>query len=317
MRSIHWKRALSLFFGLLLVTSVTAAAHIADPVALLVKFQGDVKVEKMGAKDAVAGAVGAQLSPGDRVLVANGGEAVVLYKTGRLVKAASTVTIEDVPEGTESSLFSNTVKTLGQVATTDARTQPNRQGMIRPLAGAPVPISPRNSIVILGARPTLTWFSVPNVEDYIVMVQRVGTNPGQPVRYNVGADTTWTLPLSAPPLIPGATYSWTVGGAGIGRPAGQQHFTVASSETLATLEQTLNGLITAGIDPDGDGLFLTALAYRDAGLYYEALRALDQIESQGNGRGRAYHMLRGDVYDALGMISAAENAFSMADAAGQ
>ena len=317
MRSIQWKRAISLTCGLVILAVVTAAAHVAEPVALLVKFQGDVQVQRVDAEEAVAGTIGMQLVPGDEVLVAQGAQAIVLYKTGRMVKAEATVKIEQPTESGESSLFANTVKTLGQVATTDARTQPNRQGMIRPIAGAPVPIAPGNKIKIvkvLSGRPTFTWFSVDGMDRYMVQIRRDGDNAGAPRRFEAGSDTVWTLPLSEAPLIPGATYMWTVGGPGAGRVAEEQRFTVASADDIALIQQTLNGLVEAGIDPAEDGLFLGALAYRDAGLYYEAQRALDRIEADGNGQGRAFFMLRGEVYDALGLLDQAERAFNMADA---
>ena len=239
---------------------------------------------------------------------------MVLYRTGKLVKAAAPVVIEQPAETEESSLFSNTVRTLGQVATTDARTQPNRQGMIRPIAGAPVPLSPRNAIKVLELRPTFTWMSVDGARGYMIQIQREGPDAPRPVRFSVGTDTTWSWPRAQAPLIPGATYVWTVGGDGIGRVAEPQRFTVASGADLTAVEETLTALTQAGIDPAADGLFLSALAYRDAGLFYEAQRALDLIEAQGNASGRAFHMLRGEVYDAIGNAAAAEASFGLADA---
>lgn len=315
MRSIAWNRTLVLVLGLVLTAGVARAALAPDPVALLVKFRGDVHVERAGADGPLAGEVGLQLHAGDELMVASGGEAVVMYRTGRLVRAAASVTIEDVTEAAESGLFASTMKTLGQVASTDARTQPNRQGMIRPIAGAPVPIAPRNEVRVLSVRPTFTWFSVPNAAGYMIQIQRLGADSPRPVRYNMGTDTTWTLPLREAPLIPGATYTWTVGGEGIGRVAEPKRFTVASAADMAALEGTLTGLIEAGIDPDEDGLFLTALAYRDAGLHYEAERAIARIEEEGNGSGRAFFMLKGDVLDALGHLDAAEEAFRLAESA--
>jgi hypothetical protein len=300
--------------ALILAAGVAAAALPPDPVALLVKFSGDVTVQRVEAEEAVAGAVGLQLVPGDQVVIGDGAEAVVLYKTGRMVRAASTVTIEAVETEESSSLFTNTMRTLGQVATTDARTQPNRQGMIRPIAGAPVPIAPRNTIKVLDVRPTFTWFSVEGTEEYMLQLRRRGPDSPAPIRYQVGADTTWTVPDDEPPLVPGATYEWTVGSP-VGRVADPKHFTVASADDIATLESAMNGLIEAGIDPASDGLFLTALAYRDAGFFYEAYRAVRDIEENGNGSGRAFFMLKGEVLDALGMVDAAERAFEMADEA--
>lgn len=315
MRSRLWKRALLPGFGLVLCAGVVTGAVTSEAVALLVKFQGDVTIERTGASAAVGGEVGMQLHPGDRVLVSDGGEAVVLYRTGRLLKAASAVTIEDVADQGSSSLFTNTVRTLGQVATTDARTQPNRQGMIRPIAGAPVPVAPRNGIKVMDVRPTFTWMSAPTT-GYMIQIQRRGADAPRPVRFNVGTDTTWSWPDREPPLVPGATYVWTVGGEGIGRVAQQETFTVAAARDIAAVEETHAALIDAGIDPATDGLFLLALAYREGGLFYEAQRALARIADQGNAVGPSYFMLKGEVLDAVGDIDGAEEAFRTAARAG-
>lgn len=314
MRGMTSKRALWTALGLVLAAGVAMAAQPSDPVALLVKFQGDVAVERPGAGERLAGAVGLHLQAGDELFVAEGGQAVVLYRTGRLVRAAAPITIESVEETGASSLFTNTVRTLGQVATTDARTQPNRQGMIRPIAGAPAPIAPRNRIKVLSVRPTFTWFSASPGSGYVLQLQRQGSNAPRPVRYQVGMDTTWTLPDTEAPLLPGASYTWTVGGDGAGRVAQTQHFAVASADDIAALQAALDELVEAGIEPADEGLFLAALAYRDGGFHYEAARAIRRIEEQGNGSGRAFFMLKGEVLDALGDVEAAEEAFRAAAA---
>lgn len=313
MRTIRWNRSTAVALALVLAAGSAIAGMTKDPVALLVKLQGGVTVERAGESVAQSGAVGMQLHVGDRVVVAEGAEAVVLYRSGKLVKAAAPVTIEQPAETESSSLFSNTVKTLGQVATTDARTQPNRQGMIRPIAGAPVPLAPRNGIRVMDVRPTFAWMGVDSARGYMIQIQRQGPDGPRPVRFNAGLDTVWAWPRTEAPLLPGATYVWTVGGEGIGRVAEPQRFTVASSSDMAAVEQTLTALTEAGIDPAGDGLFLAALAYRDAGLFYEAMGALDRIEAQGNASGRAFHMLRGEVYDAIGDAAGAEASFRRAD----
>lgn len=298
------------------VVAVSAAAHAAnpEPVALLVQMSGDVTVQRADAGATEAGVVGLPLNVGDRVVVANGGRAIVLYRTGRMQKADATVTIEAPPEGGEpAGLFAQTMRTLGQVATTDAKDQPNRQGMIRPIAGAPVPILPRNEIKVLDVRPTFTWFAVPGVDEYMIQLRRVAPDQGEPVRFRVRGDTTWTLPAAAAPLVPGSTYEWTVGGVGGGRVAEPQKFRVVSSMDLGRLEETFDDMARAGMNPDTEGLFLTALAYRDAGLFYEAKKALDRMEAEGVAAGRSYHMLRGEVYNALGELGRAEQAFARAE----
>jgi hypothetical protein len=71
--------------------------------------------------------------------------------------------------------------------------------------------------------------------------------------------------------------------------------------------------VTSGIDPLGDGMFLTALAYRDAGLMYEASSVLERLGRTG-AKGRAYYLLRGEVLDALGDLDSAAASFAAADA---
>lgn len=300
--------------GALLLAFVASAAFIrwsADPSAVVVQISGGVQVQRAGGA-AVPAAVGLSLMPGDRVVIGAGGKAVLLYKTGRMQTTSQTVTIADAQRDKPGGLFNQTVTTLAQVATTNARTQPNRQGMIRPIQGEPTPIAPRNSVKVADLHPTFTWFSQPNASGYMVQVRRIEPMPGRPERFDAGKDTTWSYPASATPLIPGATYEWTVASSG-GRPATVQRFRVVSGEEFMRIANTMNELITAGIDPLGDGLFLTALAYRDAGLMYDAGRMLDRLQAAG-AKGKAYFLLRGEVFDAVGDLDGAAKAFAIADA---
>ncbi|HET6762881.1 MAG TPA: hypothetical protein VFH27_04390, partial [Longimicrobiaceae bacterium] len=185
------------------------ARAAVDPVAVVVRLVGRVQVQR-GAAAAKAAAVGMPLLPGDQVVVPAGGQAVVLYRTGRTQMLQQSARIAAPTAAQPNGVFRQTVRTLSQVASTDARTQPNRQGMIRPISGAAVPISPRNEIRVRGGRPTFTWFAVPEVRDYEIQLRRVDGTPGPVVRYPVGADTTWTVPASSPALEPGGTYEWSV-----------------------------------------------------------------------------------------------------------
>ena len=58
---------------------------------------------------------------------------------------------------------------------------------------------------------------------------------------------------------------------------------------------------------------LLALAYRDAGLFYEANRVVEQLTKVGS-KGRIFHLLRGEVLDAIGNLDGAAKAFAAADA---
>ncbi|MGQ0563330.1 MAG: hypothetical protein ACT443_15835 [Gemmatimonadota bacterium] len=310
MRNGSWK------FGALLLTVLVSAAFFrwsADPTAVVVQITGGVQVQRNGQTASVPATVGLSLMPGDRVVISSGGKAVLLFKTGKMQTASQTLTIADAQRDQPGGLFSQTVTTLAQVATTNARTQPNRQGMIRPIPGEPAPIAPRNGVKVADLHPSFTWFSLPDAQGYTVQVRRIEPMPGRPQRFDAGRDTSWTYPATALPLIPGGLYEWTVASSNGGRPATVQRFRVVDSEDLARVSSTLEELVTAGIDPLTDGLFLTALAYRDAGLMYDAGRLLERLAENG-ARGRAYYLLRGEVFDALGDLDAAAQAFARADA---
>ena len=307
MRNGSWK------LGVLVLAILVGGAFVrwsADPSAVVVQITGGVQIQRAGANP-VAATVGASLVPGDKVIIGSGAKATLLYKTGKMVPVSANTTIEDAQRDQPGNLFKQTVTTLAQVATTNARSQPNRQGMIRPIQGEPAPIAPRNGVKVADLHPSFTWYKLPDATGYMVQVRRVEPFAGRPERFTAGADTSWTYPANATPLLPGATYEWTVAST-TGRPASVQRFRVMGADDYARIAGTMNELVSAGIDPLGDGVFLTALAYRDAGLMYDASRLLDRMEASGV-KGKSYYLLRGEVFDALGNLDAAAKAFASAD----
>lgn len=289
------------------------ARFSAEPAAVVVQVTGSVQVQRAGQTAQAPASVGVQLSAGDRVVIGTGAKAVLLYKSGKMEPAAATLTIAEPEARQPAGRFQQVVTTVAQVATTNARTQPNRQGMIRPVPGEPIPIMPRNGVKLLDVRPTLTWFKVPDATGYVIQIRRLAPVAGRPERFNIGKDTAWTYPASAAPLMPGAEYEWTVGIAG-GRIASTSgRFKIVTGEEFLQIATTLRELNTAAIDPATDGLFVLALAYRDAGLYYEAARAIDGLKAAGAGKGRTYFFLRGEVLDAIGDVDGASRAFAAAD----
>jgi hypothetical protein len=306
------QRAAALLCTVVVLTSWARSPRSADPAAVLIQVSGSVQVQRGGQGKGVPATVGIALSPGDKVVVPSGGKAVLMYKSGKMETASADVTVA-APEAREpAGRFQQVVNTVAQVATTNARVQPNRQGMIRPIAGEPIPVTPRNGVKLLDVRPTFTWYRVPEATGYVVQVRRI-TPAGGIQRFNTGKDTTWTYPANEPPLVPGAEYEWTVG-ATPGRIASYRgRFRIVSAEEYAQVASVLRELATANIDPATDGLFVLALAYRDAGLYYEASRALERLATTGSGKGRAFNLLRGEVLDAIGDLDGAARAFAAAD----
>lgn len=308
------KRA-TMVIGLLLAGGTTLAATLQDsPTAIVARVTGTVEVHRQGGGVETAG-VGTRLFVGDSLAPAEGAAATLLRQTGetQMVPAGGIVIAAPEAGDEEEALFSKTARVLAQASSSDARSQPNRQGMIRPIPGEPVQVAPRNGLTVIDPRPTFTWYRVPDATAYRIQIRRA--DGGAVRRYEVGEDTTWTLPDDAPPLVPGAEYRWTVGPAGAGRVATEQAFTIVDAGAYSEVAESLASLGGMGLDPAGDGLFLAALAYRDAGLYYEAESALEALAATDAELGADYFLLLGEIYDAMGRLDAASEAFDRADAA--
>src|SRR5262249_1535025 len=115
------------------------------------------------------------------------------------------------------------------------------------------------------------------------------------------------------PLPPGSEFEWTVG-ATPGRISSYRgRFRTITIDEFKPINDLIHELAANHLNST-DGLFLIALAYRDAGLYYEASHALDRLAEFGSGKGRAFFMLRGDILDKLGDLEGAARAFAAADA---
>src|SRR5262245_29763240 len=190
----------------LMLASWTPGPRSADPAAVVIQLSGAVQVQRAGRAKGMPATIGISLNPGDKLVVPSGGKAVLMYKSGKIETAGATVTVAAVEAREPAGRFQQVVNTVAQVATTNARVQPNRQGMIRPVAGEPIPISPRNGLKLL-ARPTFTWYRVPDATSYTVQLRRIGTG-GDIQRFTV-RDTTFAY--DGEPLPPGTEYEWTVG----------------------------------------------------------------------------------------------------------
>ncbi len=288
------------------------------PAAVVVKLDGSVQIQIAGAEPQAA-TVGTRLSVGDRVIPGAGAKAIVVFSSGATQTLTEAFTIQAPSGSAEGDMFSRTVQVLAQAATSDARNQPNRQGMIRPIPGAsPEIVGPRNSLPVKSTRPAFSWLpaeaQAEGHPEYIVQIRQEGSAP---VRYEVGAVTSWTLPDDAPALIPGESYWWTVGPTGRGRPSREMQFQVLALDRHDALNEQLGILLEAGLDPEGDGAFMAAVIYREAGLFYDAAAALGFLEDAGQPLGVEAFLLKGDIMDAIGDLEAAQAAFDQADRLGR
>ncbi len=275
------------------------------PAAVVVSVQGAVEVI-LGDGAPIAAAVGTRLASGDQIIT-GGGEAVIVHATGRTQRVTETLTIPAASGDSEAGAFSRTMRVLASAATTDARGNPNRQGMIRPIPGEPVLIAPRNGLPVMDARPTFFWHSVEGATGYMIQVRNL---EGGITRYET-SDTTWALPTDAPDLLRGQTYAWTVAPSGSGRPTREQRFLVLGGEEHGEVAGALESLAAAGLDPTGDGALMAAAVYREVGLFYDAsatLAFLDEEELSAD-----VFLLKGEILDALGDLEGASAAFDKAD----
>ena len=296
--------------GVLCLLVVAAPAQAQDPVALVVRLEGTVSVTRGSAAPAAA-AVGAPLFADDVLAPAEGSRAILITRSGaqQVVTERTTLAARTGADG-NADLFARAVATLAQAAATDA-TMGGRQGMIRPIPGTSTLVAPRSALAVSTGHPTFVWTSTPG-QTYEVMLRR--TDGGRPQIFEVGTDTTWTLPEDAEGLEQGTTYAWTVfvGGRRGGRPLPQQEFRVISLIESVEMQDYLDEIAVFGLDPMTDGLFLTVVAYRDLGLFYDARDALEEVESQATLSADLY-MLKGEILAELGHEEAARAAFDRAD----
>jgi hypothetical protein len=247
---------------------------------------------------------------GDGVIPDAGSRALLITRGGAQQVVTERTTITEPRAAGNTDIFDRAVATLAQAANTNTSTG-GRQGMIRPIPGQTSLVAPRNELTVSAARPAFHWTATSG-ESYDLMLRNV--EGGRPMLFEVGTDTTWSLPDSLPDLELGATYQWTVfvGGRRGGRAMQPQNFQVIGLEDSLELADYLDQIAVFGLDPASDGLFLTVVAYRDLGLFYDAREALENVERETSLSWELYR-LKGEILAELGHEEEARTAFDRAD----
>ena len=281
----------------------------SDPAALVIRVDGDVDVTHGDAPPTPA-AVGEQMFVGDGVLPDDGSRAILITRGGAQQVVTERTTISEPRGGGNTDIFDRALATLAQAASTNTSTG-GRQGMIRPIPGQTALVAPRNDLTVASPRPTFRWTATPG-QSYDLMLRSLAG--GRPMLFEVGTDTVWTLPDSLPDLELGTGYQWTVfvGGRRGGRAMQPQNFRVIGLEESVDMEEYLEQIAVFGLDPMTDGLFLTVVAYRDMGLFYEARDALEAVEREASLSWELYR-LKGEILAELGHEEEARAAFDRAD----
>lgn len=280
------------------------------PAALVIRLEGDVQVRRADAEPAPA-VVGEHLSAGDEVLPASGARALLITRTGATQRVTEPTTVSEPRGGGNTDMFDRAMRTLAQAATADARSALGRQGMIRPIPGEPVLVAPRNGLIVTDTRPTFSWMPVEGAAGYTIQLRRVDPPGQRPMRFPVGAVSEWTLPDSVAELTAGGEYAWTVAPSA-GRPTREQRFMAIDANTRLEVDGYIQQVREMGLDPESDGLFLTAMIFRDMDLFYDAERALDLLEGSGDMSAELY-LLKGEILGSLGRGDEATEAFNRAD----
>lgn len=297
-----------------IVVAAVAASVLAgpleaqDPVALVIRVQGDVAV-RHGSSAPAPATVGEQMFVGDGLAPSDGARAILVTRTGAQRVVTEETTLDEPRGAGNPDIFARAMRTLARAASADGSTG-GRQGMIRPIPGETAIVSPRNGLLVASVTPRFEWTATPD-QRYDLMLRNLAGGP--PLMFELGTETVFELPESDA-LERGATYAWTVfvGGRQTGRPLPQQEFRVMSLEESVELEDYMDDIAVFGLDPLTDGLFLTVVAYTDLGLFYDANDALESVERQASLSADLY-LLKGEILTEMGHEEEARAAFDRAD----
>lgn len=298
--------ALGFFVALGLPSSLLGQQHMA----LISQFRGDVKVVQAAGGGELPARVGLRLHAGDRVDVARGSRAVLLFNNGRLVTATTPLTVAPVGGAGAAEVYDRAARAL---AAAERLERPKESGGVgRPPPAVAYPLAPGFGSAVLAQHPTFSWQLQEGTESYLVQIRPAAG--GAPIRFQVAEAGSWTMPDTAAPLQRGGEYLWTVVALPGGRIAGEARFRVMDDADVAAVAAFHAALEEAGVDPQGDGLLVAAMFYADIGLLHEAAAALERLmaETSESERDPVVDLLHAQVLGSLGRTSEAAEAFERA-----
>ena len=228
--------------------------------------------------------LGSQLAPGDEVSVTEG-QVVLIYLSGGtvMVEPGSSHTVT-VGEESESPLIARLSSTLSEIASPlDEEGAPTVQGMARGLAISGT--SPANSLVA-SADFAFTWNALEGVSEYVVELSGVtGSSKQSKVVSATGSQAT------AFSIVPGERYTWTVRESVMMMPRSSNPvwFEVADSAAARSVSEKIETIELAYTGHTRD--LLQAVAYYDAGYYYDAERLLQVLMEAGSVKAQVQPLL--------------------------
>ncbi len=230
--------------GLVLLAAAMAQAADTEPAAVLTGTKGTVKIVRAGGK--VAPVLPCQLRPGDKLELAAGAQAVVIFPdrpSTRLDAKQGGMTWQ-VPTPGEAAPREGVVSTLWRWVVARLRPGERATRTVAPIARGsedePVGYWPRDTLVSQ-VRPDFAWRQLPGVDYQLVVMDRQGHELWTS---EVVTAPPRTYPEDAPPLLPGAKYWWEVRALGEDDIAasGMCWIQIATAEQKQKLDEAMTSL---------------------------------------------------------------------------
>jgi hypothetical protein len=285
----------------------------ADPIAVLTEIRpgkGEVRVKRTEDADWIAPRALQALRPGDQVRVTGDGRATLSFTGGssQSVTAANSPFAVQAPRGeTGGDRAKGLVAGVAQFLLGQPKAPTYQSLSVR--SGAPPPriLSPRDTRVLPGAL-TFEWVGPPRT-DYVVrlmgpqgVIWEQSGIPRRPLPY----------PSTAPPLSPGARYSWTLDVPG--QAAQRADFEVVAEPDAARIRAALTDLTPAALGGESGSplALMRAGLFFQEGLYADARRELAAAIAQDPDEPTLRQLL-GYVNDRVGLVDLAAQEFDEAE----
>ncbi|MEO5989853.1 MAG: tetratricopeptide repeat protein [Candidatus Eisenbacteria bacterium] len=291
----------------------TPDVALADPVAIIASLKGKVTVQSARGAEPATATFGRALEAGDRVQLAAGAAATILFNDGNVAELGerSTLTIGGAPKGGKGGgkLPGDVFAQVAKLSTGGSRKSglvvmaPMRSGGT--VAG-PEPIAPRQTDV-LSDRPTFEWRAVEGAERYRIALSG---DDGEMWNREV-TSTTLAYPADVAAIAPDHELLWEVQAFGARGALGRASagFRVPAKTDLDAVRAVLERIRAGGDTPATHylaGSYLHARGYQqDALAEFKAL-------ARSTPTSPAPHEALGDVYRALGLMEQAAAAYDRA-----
>lgn len=288
-----------------LVPAPATATTGRTALAFIAELNGRVEVARTASKSPERGTLGLPLQRGDKVQVATGGSATLLFNDGNLVelseKSSLTVGAQAKKPGAEANpMMAGVFQSVSEGVVGGSRETglvalaPVRGGAAR----TELILEPRQTEILEG-RPTFRWRMVKGATRYLVSV----TGDAGEIWQHETSDTTLSYPVDAPALPTGLDLLWKLSAAGDRGPIAEEEnsFRIKPAEESAAIRLKVEQIEKhAG----GAAPFLAGAYLGGQGLLLDAIARFEKLcQARPNQPGP--HEALGQLYRAVGLMDLA------------